>query len=203
MSGCCSTSAECNDGNLCNGREICDSPSHLCENAGGALLCTPGSRRAATTCAAEWFVDNPFNPSGILASNHVCRQGDPVCDHDADPGTCTFHVGICLRVADPRLSPPCTPSDIAMYSLYRPSLRSNPTEAGALLAALDDLPTSTLGGRQQRDVTFDPPVSVTRCTATVPVAVPVGKKLSLRGRATTADGARDTDATQRLRCLAP
>ena len=116
MSGCCTTSAECSDGNLCDGREVCDSPSHLCENSGGALLCAPGSRRDARTCAAEWFIDNPFNSVGILARDQRCQQGDPTCDHDTDPGTCTFRVGICLRVIDPRLDPPCTPSDIAMYT---------------------------------------------------------------------------------------
>ncbi len=203
MSGCCTTSAECNDGNLCNGREVCDSPSHLCENPGGALLCAPGSRRADRTCAAEWFIDNPFNPSGILTRDQRCQQGDPTCDHDTDPGTCTFLVGICLRVADPRLDPPCTPSDIAMYTLHRPSMARHPAEATALLAALDAIPGTTITGRRERDVTFAPALTTARCTTTVPFVVPVGRTMSLRGRATTADGTRDNDITQRLRCVAP
>ncbi|HSP96093.1 MAG TPA: MopE-related protein [Candidatus Dormibacteraeota bacterium] len=203
MAGCCTTRADCNDGNLCNGTEVCEGMSHLCENPGGALLCTPGSRRDERTCAAEWFVDNPFNSSGLLSPDHACQQGDPSCDHDANPATCTFQVGVCLRVADPRLDPPCAPADIAHYTLYRPSLHRNPIEAGALLAALDALPGSTISGPRQRDVDFGPAIDGTRCTVTVPIVVPVGKKFALRGRATTAGGVKDNDITQRLRCIAP
>ncbi len=168
---------------------------------GGPSACSPGSR-ARTTCAAEWFFDDPNNPGGVLASTQRCREGDATCDHDADPTTCTFHVAICLRVADPRLLPPCVPTDVVGMSLLAPSLARAPAAANAILGALTALPGATLGGRRGEDVTFAPAVHAQTCTAAVDLVVPLGGRLAVRSRATLASGQRSTD-TLRLRCEGP
>jgi hypothetical protein len=168
---------------------------------GGPSACTPGSR-SANTCAAEWFVDDPDNPGGVLASTQRCREGDPTCDHDADPTTCTFHVAICLRVADPRLLPACVPTDVVAMSLLAPTVAREPAAATTILGALAALPGATLGGRHGQDVTFSPAVQNETCTATVDLVVPVGGRLAIRGRATLVSGRRSSD-TLRLRCDAP
>src|SRR5581483_11144438 len=189
----------CFDGDYCAGPEVCQAAQ--CTATGGPSACTPGSR-ARTTCAAEWFVDDPNNPGGVLASTQRCREGDATCDHDADPTTCTFRVAICLRVADPRLLPACVPTDVVAMSLLAPSLARAPAAANAILGALAALPGATLGGRRGEDVTFTPAVHAQTCTAAVDLVVPLGGRLAVRSRATLATGQRSSD-TLRLRCEAP
>jgi hypothetical protein len=189
----------CFDGDYCAGPEACQAAQ--CTATGGPSACTPGSR-GRSTCAAEWFVDNPNNPGGVLAPTQRCREGDATCDHDADPTTCTFQVAICLRVADPRLVPACVPTDVVGMTLLAPSLARMPAAANAILGALAALPGATLGGRRGEDVTFNPAVSAQTCTAAVDLVVPVGGRLALRSRATLASGQRSSD-TLRLRCEAP
>ncbi|HLK10099.1 MAG TPA: putative metal-binding motif-containing protein [Candidatus Binatia bacterium] len=189
----------CFDGDFCAGPEACRTGQ--CTPTGGPSACTPGSR-SRTTCAAEWFVDDPRNPGGVLSATQRCQQGDPTCDHDADPGTCTFHVAVCLRVSDPRLLPACTPTDVVGLSLLAPALARDPAAANAILGALLALPGATLGGRQGQDVSFSPPVHGETCTAAVDLVVPVGGRLAVRSRTTVATGQRSGD-TLRLRCEGP
>jgi hypothetical protein len=192
---------QCSDGNLCNGQEVCIAEDGVCAPPGPPSLCTPGNRRQAGICAAEWFVDNPSNPRGALSTTQACTQGDPTCDHDADPTTCSFTVALCLHVPDPRLDPPCTPPGVLSFSLVRPTLARDPATAGALLAALDTLPGSTIGGSRQRDVVFSPAVDAVRCTPQTSIAVPVRHSLTVRSRAVVTGGAK-MNATLRLKCLA-
>lgn len=199
---CLGVPMECSDGNLCNGLETCVGEAGVCGGPGTQQLCTPGNARRPDACAAELFVENPGNPGGALSASQVCPQGDPSCDRDTDPSTCRFEVAICLRVPDARLNPPCTPGDVIRYTLTRPSLSRDPLNAGALLAALDALPGTTLGGRGQRDVAFSPALASVRCTSRTPVTVSVGASMRLRWRATMANGAR-SNGSIRLTCAAP
>jgi hypothetical protein len=197
---CVGTPAVCSDGNLCNGLETCVPGTGACTPFAGPLSCTPGSRRADRTCAAEWHVENPGNPEGVLATRQYCQQGDPSCDFDAAAETCTFRLAVCLRVPDPRLIPACPASDVASWALRRPSLVKDPTTAQRLLDALAALPGATIGGRRGQDVTFTPPLDATRCTVPAAIPVPAGGQVVIRARARTVAGAVDSDLLQ-LRCL--
>jgi hypothetical protein len=197
---CVGTPVSCSDGNLCNGLESCVLPGGQCAPAGGPPTCTPGGGRNERACAAEWHVANPDNPAGALPITQLCTQGNGSCDFDADPGTCTFRVAICFRVPDSRLVPACTLDDVAAYGLHRPSLRRDPVTATAILAALDALPGSTVGTPRASDVTFVPPLDVARCTAPVPIVVPVGQRMSMSARITLTNGLTDRDRL-RLVCV--
>jgi hypothetical protein len=196
------TAVQCDDGNLCNGGESCLPQSGACAPFAGPLPCTPGSKRAARTCAAEWHVRNPTNPGGALSRDQLCSESDATCDFDPAPGVCGFKVGLCFRVPDPRL-PECVPADVQSYTLQRPRLSSEPAAATTLLAALDALPGSTVGGRRGRDVAFSPALSQVQCTAEGVLSVPIGDRMTLRGRTVGTDGKRDNDASLRLRCAQP
>ena len=195
---CQGVAIQCGDANLCNGVETCISEAGVCSSSSVVSMCTPGSARADRTCAAEWFVDNPNNPKGILSKRQICRQGDPSCDHDGSPDTCSFHVAVCLHVPDARLDPSCSPIDVVGYRLQRPRESKDPTTAGALFAVIDALPGVGAGTRPDERA-FDPPIAAVQCTAPATVIVPAGKSTALRGRATTVDGLTDRDAL-RLSC---
>jgi hypothetical protein len=190
----------CEDGNLCDGREQCDALTGTCRDGTGPLVCTPGSSRADRTCSAEWYVENPNNPTGPLSKLQDCRQGDPSCDGDASPDACTFGVAVCFHVADPRFSPACLPSGILEYRLRRPSPRSDATNAEVLLGALESLPGAARTGRQRRDVTFEQPLEQLVCTAVVPVTVPVEGRMTIAGRTLSVGGVPDADVLK-LRCF--
>jgi hypothetical protein len=193
---------DCSDRDLCNGLETCVPATGACRPAAGPMLCAPGSRAEDKTCAAEWFVDDPNNPDGATGRVQSCRDGDASCDHDLDPTTCTLHVALCFRVPDPRLVPSCTPSDVAGFRLRQPSARRDPSAAAAMLAAIGTLPGATIDPRLPRAIAFSPPLSAVRCTAEVPLVVPLLGTKRLSGRTTTAGGSVDADSI-RLRCLAP
>jgi hypothetical protein len=189
----------CSDDNLCNGVESCVAEAGTCGAPAVPQLCTPGNKRAKTTCAAEWFIDNPNNPKGVLSKAQLCHQGDPSCDHDADLATCGFRVALCLRVPDPRFAPACTPRDVASYRLQRPSASRDPLPANALHAALAAFPGAGAGAHDDEH-SFTPPIAAVHCTAPVIVPVPLGKSKSVRGMATTVDGMTDRDGL-RLKCV--
>jgi hypothetical protein len=68
---------------------------------GGAW--TPGSRN---DCMLEWRLQMsplPRTSTDHVASTVVCRDNDPTCDLDGVPGRCTFGLGVCANVVDPRL----------------------------------------------------------------------------------------------------
>ena len=199
-SGSCiaATPPHCDDGNLCNGTEGCVPETGQCVPNPGPLLCTPGNG-GSNTCAAEWYVVNPSNPEGVMSKRQICHQGDPTCDFDADPTTCSFHVAICLRVPDPRTS--CTPVDVSGYTLRRPTMNRDAATAGVLMAAIDALPGVAPAGRQRLERAFTPPIDTVRCTSIVTITVPAGRVKNLIGMASTVDRRRDIDGL-RLRCVA-
>ncbi|MCW5891354.1 MAG: hypothetical protein KIT14_12490 [bacterium] len=182
---------DCSDGNPCNGTEVYDAATAACID-GPERPCLTGGRSPTAACVGEWYVDAPL-PSELLKTIGVtCDEGDPRCDHDADPTTCTFHVAICVAVADPRL-PACVAAPVAAYALPRSTLRKAPLAALALLSALAALPGARVVGPYGNDVRFEPVIATANCTALAALPVPAGKRLALKGKLTTAGGRPDRD----------
>jgi hypothetical protein len=197
---------ELNDGEQCDGTDLNDMDCQDLGFTGGTLGCTskcafetaecsstfyvPGKGSKKEDCLAEWLIDNAGEKPGAdgkAKTTQKCQQGDPGCDFDADPSTCTFRLGVCFRLTDARL-PTCTAGDIASWQLKKPALDDG-SAAGALLDAV-----AALGGTQSdTTVTFEPPISSDApCTDIVDLAVPVKTKLKLKAKAS--DGAIDSDA---------
>jgi hypothetical protein len=64
---------------------------------------TPASRN---DCLLEWRLQIsplPRTSADHVSSTIVCQDGDPTCDLDGVPGRCTFGLGVCANVIDPRL----------------------------------------------------------------------------------------------------
>jgi cysteine-rich repeat protein/YVTN family beta-propeller protein len=118
---------ECDDGGLINGdgcsADCTIEPGFSC--TGQPSRCTrlliPGQGKNA--CMLEWFTEEAatwVGRNGLPSRWLMCTDGDPQCDFGAATGdnACTFHVGVCLNVADTRL--PCSPTDVARVQLLRP-----------------------------------------------------------------------------------
>ncbi len=191
----------------------------------------PGRGSPKTDCIAEWSVHNPFNdPIADKKSypnfKQTCTDGDGSCDSDGTAdGVCRFSVSMCLNVEDNRLTDKngaevCTPTDIDIWRLKKPKPTSNkPHEAANALAlrqAMEDLATSSVGGKHSEEVTYGTSVDeLGLCSAVVSVEVPLkvsgsGKKkkgkATLKMQAETSPpagkpkGTRDTDKVK-LTCL--
>jgi hypothetical protein len=94
-----------------------------------------------TDCAMELYgLELVPRSEGHPARAAICVDGAP-CDADgAADGVCTFPLGLCFNVDDPRL-PECTPTQVASVRLVRVS----PVGAGAedlISTAISTLPTS-------------------------------------------------------------
>ena len=81
--------------------------------------CIPGQGKNA--CMLEWFTEpaTVVGRNGLPAHQLTCTDGDPSCDFDGTAGTCTFHVGLCLNVQDPRIA--CTPTDVQIVQALQPA----------------------------------------------------------------------------------
>ncbi|MCO7227475.1 hypothetical protein [Pleionea sp. CnH1-48] len=65
----------------------------------------PGSNDHANACQFEWHTEQPrriIRATGISDNKLECHDGDPACDHDAESGFCSFQIGGCINVNDPR-----------------------------------------------------------------------------------------------------
>ena len=87
----------------------------------------------------------------------------------------------------------CVPGPLDSYEIPRTLLRRSPTIGGAFMAGLNSLPGAQAGGAYSNVVTFRPYLATTSCTPQFELAVPKGKRLTLKGRATTTDFVRDKD----------
>jgi hypothetical protein len=188
---------ELNDGEQCDGTDL---DGATCEDlgfTGGTLACTgkcafatagcdatfyvPGKGPKKKDCVAEWLVRNEAGkPAGTGKAKPVvkCRQGDPGCDADADPATCTMPVAVCFRHPDARL-PECPLVAVDAWRLVRPT-EGDGSVAGAMIDAV-----AALGGtRTGPSVNFDPPLAGDEaCTATQQIVVAVKAKLKLKAQA--------------------
>jgi hypothetical protein len=188
---------ELNDGEQCDGSDLGDGTCQDLGFTGGDLGCTdkcaydtadcastfyvPGKGPKKKDCLTEWLIDNPGGKPGAdgkAKTKQTCQQGDPGCDFDADPTTCTFHVSVCFRLDDARL-PDCVAGAVDAWELTRPKPEDG-SAAGAILDAV-----AALGGTQgDTTVTFTPPLDDgSPCTETIALAVPVKTKLKLKGKA--------------------
>jgi hypothetical protein len=214
-----------NPGEECDGTDLAGRTCERLGFTGGTLACSdddrcelstagcdatffvPGGGPRGPECLAAWRVMNATRRpggDGKVSLRQSCKSGDPGCDADAAPGTCTFSLALCLDRDDARLAKgttPCTRSGIERVQLVKP----DPTDAtaAALLAALAALGPSLVDAGT---VTFGPILDPTeRCTETVPVTVATRGtkpgKLVLK-LATTAVGGKPVDRdTLRLVCV--
>ncbi|MBI3768895.1 MAG: hypothetical protein HY271_10435 [Deltaproteobacteria bacterium] len=98
----------------------------VCSSAGvvsNVNDCVPAGK-SSLDCHAEWSItpQPPSGGGGIPLNKVFCMDNDPTCDADTTPGQCTFLVGACVNVVDPRLT--CSPTDTASYDLARPSVEN-------------------------------------------------------------------------------
>jgi hypothetical protein len=101
---------------------------HAACSSGGTVSnvndCIP-SGGSPRDCFVEWSVSPvpTLDPrTGTPTKKIECLDNDPSCDNDLTPGQCTFKVGACVNVTDPRL-PQCTPTDVASFDLKKPSVK--------------------------------------------------------------------------------
>ncbi len=93
----------------------------LCAMPAAAL--TPGGGVGTTDCLAEFGGTAANFP---LAHPREIRCVDnSSCDDDPTPGTCTFHVDVCLNVTDASL-PLCTHVALTSYGIDNPQPDTNP-----------------------------------------------------------------------------
>ncbi len=156
-----------------------------------------GGKGKRTDCFSEWVVTNPNNPrdkKGFPTIKQSCVDGDPSCDFDILSGQCTFMVGLCLNVGDPRLvdregEQACMPEDVAEVDTSRaPELRGALVDLGGSIrgkckkgrrgevclldSQCDTEPGKGDGKCEGEFVVFDPPLmDPLSCTETVPVKV--------------------------------
>jgi hypothetical protein len=195
-----------NDGEQCDGNDLDNVDCPDLGFTGGTLTCTdqcdfdtaecsptffvPGNGPKKKDCLTEWLIENAAEKPGANGKakpTQKCTQGDPGCDFDDDPATCTFRLQVCFRLVDARL-PDCTAGPIDSWELRKPPLDDG-SAAGALLDAV-----AALGGTQSdTTVTFSPPLDTDLpCTDPVLLGVPVKSKLKLKARAVGGDTDADS-----------
>ena len=137
-------------------------PAHLYAqcSAGGTVsnvndCVVPTTASVAVDCHVEWAItpQPPTIPPSTFPTGKIsCIDNDPTCDADTTPGQCTFLVGACVNVTDPRLT--CAPTDAASYILKHPSAKdaakANKNPFGyenmhALVTELDSIIPSATG----------------------------------------------------------
>lgn len=129
------------------------------------------------------------DPTGVPRSDQECVDGNPLCDLDPAPGTCTFRVWSCLGAAAERLA--CPASEVASWQVIEPKARSTGRHLDARRAIERALSALVLPAG---------PGEV--CSQPYEVAVPVeGKGLRLKTKVAYGRiGNGDADGL-RLRCL--
>ena len=112
---------------LCAGTAVGAAAGGPCTENAAASSCVPGGGTARTDCNVEWSVTLLPSPTtkGLPQKTLACFEGDTRCDFDPDwaNASCTFHVGLCINNADPRL-PTCAPSQLALIAVQSPKLTS-------------------------------------------------------------------------------
>ena len=93
----CTSNAQCDDGNSCNGQETCKPDTLTCQ-PGTPLNCDDGSECTQDSCAQQGGCLHDSLPAGISCANgqgtcvngecQVCEEGAP-CD-TGQPGVCAF-----------------------------------------------------------------------------------------------------------------
>jgi cysteine-rich repeat protein len=180
---------ECDDRNRTNG----DGCSALCK----AEWQYPGGGGEPRDCNVEWGV------VGIDAGPaNACADGDLLCDADGAPdGQCTFAISYCFNVYPGRpQNPSCTPSDVARYELWGPSLAGphalDPATRAAVLGAIRStlvLVPGTAVPTSGTVRTVTPPLLDLNLCGSLSLAVPAGSTRDLALKVTDSASAADPD----------
>lgn len=129
------------------------------------------------------------DPTGVPRPDQDCVDGNPLCDLDPAPGSCTFRLWSCVGGSDDRLA--CPAAAIDSWQVVEPKSRSTGRHLdarNALLRALEALPSPAGPGEI--------------CTPPYEVAVPVaGKGIRLKPKVRYSDLPNADADTIRLRCL--
>jgi hypothetical protein len=212
-SGCSSCgNGAINGGEQCDGADFGGRTCAALGFTGGALTCTdrcriatascdptffvPGGGPPAPECLAAWRITNAGGrpgANGRAGMRQRCRDGDPGCDADAAPGTCTFTLAVCFGREDARLARggrPCRREPVASWTLVRPAPGGADPAAAALTSAVAGLGSAAVS---DGTVVFVPPLAADgSCTAPAAIIVPARHALVLRTR-TLAGRLRDVD----------
>src|SRR5207247_2516433 len=103
--------------------------AHAVCSSGGIVSdvndCVPVGK-GSQDCHVEWAI-TPQPPidtgTGLPTAKITCTDNDPSCDADTTPGQCTFLVGACVNVTDPRNTAGCAPTDAQTYDFKKPSAK--------------------------------------------------------------------------------
>jgi len=191
----------CGDGVVQCGEEcdagVANGPGGPCTSEcteSAPVLRIPGGGTRSLDCGHEFSARlNPgrvrTDPTGVPRSDQECVDGDPLCDLDPNPGSCTFRLWSCLGGPDARLGCPAARVDERLVVEPRSRATGRLLEArNALLRALDSVARPAGPGEA--------------CSAPYEVSVPVaGKGLRLKPKILYADAAGADVDTIRLRCL--
>lgn len=205
---------EIDGGESCDGTDLGEATCERLGFTGGTLGCTdrctldtracdetfrvPGGGPPRSDCEAEWLVRHAgMRPdgSGKAPPRLVCRDGDPACDADGLPGSCTVPVRVCFGLRDGRL-PRCAPGATARWVLRAPG---DVEVSRRLLAAVASLGGGVVGVSEVEFPTPLPPES--RCSEAVDVVVPVRGRTALRTETVAAAGGRRDGDMLRIRCV--
>ena len=146
---------------------------------------TPGGR-GKRDCAVELWGQAPdLSAKGKARKRWTCTDGDVSCDRDATAdGACTFLVGACLAVSDPRLASCAPPAVETVAAARRPKVGGS-TAFPDLQAAIDEVL----------------PASAPVCSRGAELVVPAGRRVRVKLHARDAAGRTlDRDAVA-IRCL--
>jgi hypothetical protein len=145
-----------------------------------AGLTPGGGSRSKKECQVEWWGGSPdLSSKGFPKSRWSCSDG-AACDRDGDAdGTCTFLVGACFAVVDPRLTqcPAATVDSVAVTS------GKAPAAAASLQTAVDAVL----------------PAAEAACSRPTIVTVPLGRKVTI-GIKSIVGGSRGDRDRLSLRC---
>lgn len=104
-----------------------------------------GGGSGRTDCLLEWSVIPPAIVARHIWPTARCRDGDPLCDADREPGRCTFLLAPCFNMQDPAL-PQCVPAEplehftITSPPIDAPSGSIERTNVDVLAASLPAFP---------------------------------------------------------------
>ena len=149
----------CGDGIVECGEQCDDGPANGTPGSHCTGTCTevvpplriPGGGSKRTDCLLETSIDmqNPtLKGDGTPSNKQVCVDNDPTCDFDPNPGSCEFHVWLCLGGADARLA--CAADSVASIEVKKPSTKDQGAAAAlrqALLERLRHVHAAAPGGR--------------------------------------------------------
>jgi hypothetical protein len=135
----------------------------------------PGGGPASRDCLAEWAAPGRFDRGTARSRSRLtCTDGDARCDFGAAAGECTFRVGLCVGVEDPRLRR-CAPIGIDRWDLVSPGTDAEP-------GGVDDLDFQNRRTLLAAVRALGPSPAAGACTPLVDLRVPAGSPRGVGSR---------------------